>query len=74
MERLDPQQLSETILTAPAWARVGITMRDERMRLKAAAELAQSIVERLEDYPGIEILISSICFHEREGAVSSAVN
>ncbi|WP_454798683.1 DUF6771 family protein [Novosphingobium lindaniclasticum] len=54
MQRLDPQQLSEAILSAPAWARVGITMRDERMRLKAAAELAQSIVERLEDYPGIE--------------------
>ncbi|QSR19311.1 DUF6771 family protein [Novosphingobium sp. KA1] len=53
MERLDPQQLSEAILTAPAWARVGITMRDERMRLKAAAELAQSIVERLSDYPAI---------------------
>lgn len=53
MERLDPQLLSEAILSAPAWARVGITMRDERMRLKAADELAQSIVERLSDYPAI---------------------
>ena len=53
MERIDPQQLSDAILSAPAWARVGITMRDERMRLKAAAELAQSIVERLADYPDI---------------------
>jgi len=53
MERIDPQQLSEAILTAPAWARVGITMPDERMRERAAAELAQSIVERLNGYPGI---------------------
>jgi hypothetical protein len=53
MERIDPQQLSMAILNAPAWARVGITMPDEKMRVKAAAELAQSIVERIEDYPGI---------------------
>ncbi|MFX4087072.1 DUF6771 family protein [Sphingobium yanoikuyae] len=53
MERLDPQQLSEAILHAPAWARVGITMPDEEMREKAAAELANSILERLSDYPAI---------------------
>jgi hypothetical protein len=53
MQRIDPQQLSDAILSAPAWARVGITMRDERMRVKAAAELAQSIVERRSDYPDI---------------------
>ena len=39
--------LSEAILSAPGWARVGITMPDERMRVRAARELAQSIVERL---------------------------
>lgn len=49
MERLDPQQLQEAILTAPAWARIGITMRDARMREKAATELANTIVERLTD-------------------------
>ncbi len=53
MERIDPQQLSEAILTAPAWARVGITMPDEKMREKAAAELAHAIVDRLADYPAI---------------------
>lgn len=53
MERIDPQQLSEAILNAPAWARVGITMPDEKMREKAAAELAHSIVDRLGDYPAI---------------------
>ncbi len=53
MDRISAQQLSDAILSAPAWARVGITMRDERMREKAAAELAQSIMERLADYPAI---------------------
>jgi hypothetical protein len=53
MERLDPQQLQQAILTAPAWARIGITMRDLRMREKAAAELANTIVERLTDYPAL---------------------
>lgn len=47
MEQINPHLLSEAILTAPAWARVGITMPDERMRLRAADELALSIVERL---------------------------
>ncbi|WP_333885694.1 DUF6771 family protein [Sphingobium yanoikuyae] len=41
------------MLHAPAWARVGITMPDEEMREKAAAELANSILERLSDYPAI---------------------
>jgi hypothetical protein len=47
MERIDPAQLSEVILTAPAWARIGITMPDERMRHAAADQLAASIVESL---------------------------
>jgi hypothetical protein len=56
MERIDPQQLSELILAAPAWARVGITMPDERMRKRAAQELAATIVEQLglEDGEGDE--------------------
>lgn len=53
MERIDPRELSEAILTAPAWARVGITMPDEEMRLKAANELALSICERLSDFPPV---------------------
>lgn len=53
MERIDPRELSEIILTAPAWARVGITMPDEEMREKAAAELALTIVDRLSDFPSI---------------------
>lgn len=49
----DPALLSEALLTAPAWARVGLTMPDERMRAKAAAELANTILERLTGYPGV---------------------
>lgn len=51
MQRIDQQELSAIILTAPAWARVGITMPDEEMREKAAAELALTIVERLSAQP-----------------------
>lgn len=53
MERLDPKQLSEALLAAPSWAKVGLTMPDRNMREKAAAELANTIVERLDDFPGI---------------------
>ena len=53
MTRIDPQELSSIILTAPAWGRVGITMPDIEMREKAAAELAITIVERLSDFPAI---------------------
>ncbi len=47
MSQLDPRALSEAILAAPAWALVGVTMPEERMRLRAADSLAQSIVEQL---------------------------
>ena len=53
MEQINPHLLSEAILTAPAWARVGITMPDERMRIRAADELAASIVERLAEEPSV---------------------
>lgn len=53
MERIDTRELCEIILTAPAWARIGITMPDEEMREKAATELALTIVERLSDFPAI---------------------
>ena len=39
--------LADAILSAPGWARVGITMPDATMRERAAYELARSIVERL---------------------------
>ena len=48
---MDRDSLSEIILNAPAWARVGLTMRDERMRERAADALAASIIERLNPTP-----------------------
>lgn len=49
MERIDRHRISEAILSAPGWARVGITMPDERMRLQAADSLAGAIADHLED-------------------------
>lgn len=43
--RPDPADLSSAILTAPGWARVGITMPDARMRERAAEALAQAILD-----------------------------
>ncbi|WP_288484717.1 DUF6771 family protein [uncultured Novosphingobium sp.] len=51
MEQIDSAQLQEAILNAPAWARIGITVRDRRMRERAAAELASTIKEQLSDSP-----------------------
>ncbi|WP_354288938.1 DUF6771 family protein [Sphingomonas sp. UYEF23] len=51
MSRLATQpaatDLRSAILSAPGWARVGITMPDARMRERAADALAQSILEQL---------------------------
>lgn len=43
MERVAPE-IADTILSAPAWARVGITAPSERLRQEAALELARSIL------------------------------
>ena len=47
----DPAELIPAILTAPGWARLGIAVADERMRERAAHELALSIVEHLNPAP-----------------------
>ena len=51
MERFAPEPsraaISSAILAAPGWARVGITMPNDRLREEAAEELARAIVERL---------------------------
>ncbi len=49
----NPSYIAHSILTAPAWARLGITMPDERMRERAAEELALAIVARLEQPPTV---------------------
>lgn len=43
MERFAINDLAETILSAPAWARIGITALNERLRQEAAIELARTI-------------------------------
>ncbi|WP_159864143.1 DUF6771 family protein [Novosphingobium sp. 9U] len=63
MPALDTHTLSEAILAAPPWALIGVTMPDERMRLRAADGLAQAIVEQLEqeeDEGGPEQLVLPI--------------
>jgi hypothetical protein len=51
MERFAPEPsraaISSAILDAPGWARVGITMPNDRLREQAAEELARAIIDRL---------------------------
>ena len=44
MSRLDPDVIAFAILTAPGWARVGITAPTESIRKDAAQELARAIL------------------------------
>ena len=44
MSRFDPETIANAILTAPGWARVGITAPAERLREEAAQELAAVIL------------------------------
>ena len=48
---LAPADIAPVILGAPAWARVGITVRDPRLRARAAETLARTILEELGDGP-----------------------
>ncbi len=48
MSRIDETAIATIILRAPGWARVGITVPDDRLRDAAAGELARTIVEQLE--------------------------
>jgi hypothetical protein len=45
MDRIDTARVAETILSAPGWARVGITAPTSHIRVDAAYELARAIVE-----------------------------
>jgi len=44
MERIDLPQIAHAILSAPGWARVGISAPNERLREEAALELARALV------------------------------
>lgn len=54
MEQIDSYALAEALLRAPGWARVGLTAPTPNMREKAAQELAESVLERLRGYPGLD--------------------
>jgi hypothetical protein len=45
MEQAELSRVAETILTAPGWARVGITAPANHLRVAAARELARAILE-----------------------------
>jgi len=47
MTIFDRTQLCDILMNAPAWARVGLTMRDPRMRERAADALAATIQDRM---------------------------
>lgn len=47
MSRIDQATLATTILSAPGWARVGITAPSERLLDDAAHELARAIIDLL---------------------------
>ena len=47
MDRIDPRALSAILIEAPAWAQIGLTMPDRRLRERAADCLAATIIERL---------------------------
>ncbi len=47
MERLDPPLIAEALLSAPGWARVGLTSPKPDLRENAARELADSIARAL---------------------------
>lgn len=44
-----PADIVPVILAAPAWARLGIAVRDPRLRARAAETLARTILEELDD-------------------------
>lgn len=47
MERIDSVLIARTILTAPGWARAGLTAPKEALRHEAASELARAIVDQM---------------------------
>jgi hypothetical protein len=48
MERLSPDAVSAAILAAPAFAHLGLSVRDARLRARAVDALSVAIVEGLE--------------------------
>ena len=53
MERIERKTLTALLLNSPAWARVGLTVRDERLRERAAEALAETIMEHIDPSPDL---------------------
>ena len=47
--QMDRDRLSLILLTAPTWARLGLTVRDQALRERAADALAATIISRLDE-------------------------
>ncbi|MBB5710841.1 DUF6771 family protein [Sphingomonas xinjiangensis] len=54
-DSLQPTAIAEALLfSTPGWARIGLTAPNERLRERAAHELALSIAEALGDGPAYD--------------------
>ncbi|HUD30819.1 MAG TPA: DUF6771 family protein [Novosphingobium sp.] len=51
MDRIDEAAIADALLTAPGWARVGLSAPTEWLRESAASELARAIAGRIESHP-----------------------
>lgn len=56
MDRVVPDSaaLSAIILDAPAWALIGLAVRDLRLRQRAAQEIAETVLDRLDKPAPVE--------------------
>jgi len=56
MDRFAPDSaaLGAIILDAPAWALIGLAMRDLRLRQRAAQEIAETVLDRLDQPVPVE--------------------
>jgi hypothetical protein len=51
MDRIDPQALAAALLDSPPWMRIALTVRDPRLRQRAASSLAIVLAEQLAGTP-----------------------
>ncbi len=51
---MERERLSRILQNAPAWARLGLTVRDPRLRERAADALAATIMQRLDEQVQME--------------------
>jgi hypothetical protein len=55
---IDSRAIADAIRAAPAFARLGLSVRDARLRDRAADALAETIAERLEPRPDTQDQLS----------------